>query len=293
MLLAQAAPESLSLDLAQAFAIMAAGFLISILGWRAYRGRARKPLVEEQWVGPPYLGFAAAWLGGGMLLVGIGGLIGTLLPWTPTEVVAGLITLAGFALFVLGGVFVIYLPRRLRPAWFLQWQQRHEHAERRVREMQERVERGEFRQREVLETPVVTEPGVIPPSLPFWVAFGAPVPSRRLVSQVTKVGRPAFRVGGRLSGAIPHVEQEVAPRSGTLWVASDKLIFVQSDEDDLRFDESYVLEIPAPTLVDVAATRTSDNRPAVALVGVPDTLTFQPDDDAEAVVERIREVLAR
>jgi hypothetical protein len=137
--------------------------------------------------------------------------------------------------------------------------------------------------------------GELPPMLPVWVGLGAPVSSSRIAPEVSKVRRPKLALAGRMTGDLPYLELRPEARDGMLWVAPDKLVFVQSDRDDRRHDESYVFEVPAASLVAVAPARSAAGRPAIELVAVPETLVFELDGggDPDAVVAKVREVMGR
>ena len=70
-----------------------------------------------------YSGAAAAWIGGGGVLVGVSGLI-TESADGPLEVLGLLVGVVGVAVFAVGAVGVFWMPRRLRPAWLRDWDDR-------------------------------------------------------------------------------------------------------------------------------------------------------------------------
>jgi hypothetical protein len=98
--------------------ILASGLLVLWTGWRVYTGKWRRLVIEGQWAGPMFTGFALAWLGPGISLVGLGMLIDAATGARWLERVAGALAAAGFLLWALAGVFMFYLPKRLRPAGF-------------------------------------------------------------------------------------------------------------------------------------------------------------------------------
>jgi hypothetical protein len=206
---------------------------------------------------------------------------------------------------LLTGVLVVALgwwAYRGRSQWSLDYQrrereqrERERHAARRMREFETRQKRGQIPPQVIVPPDGTDSLGALAPSLPVWVALGAPIPSRRLAPEVSNVRRPKLALPGRMSGDLPYLESRPRSRSGTLWVDHGTLVFVQSDQDDVRLDESYIFEVPAASLLDLAPTHTSEGRPAIELVGVPETLTFEldGDPDPEAVVARVRDVMAR
>ncbi len=173
--------------------------------------------------------------------------------------------------------------------------ERERHAARRMRDFEERQRRGQVPPQLIIPADETAASAGLAPTLPVWVALGAPIPSRRLAPEVSKVRRPKLALPGRMSGDLPYLERRPPSRTGTLWVDHGTLVFVQSEHDDLCLDESYIFEVPAASLLDLAPTHTAAGRPAIELVGVPETLTFELDGnpDPEAVVARVRDVMAR
>jgi hypothetical protein len=100
--------------------ILIAGAVLAWHGLRVYTGRKRVKFWEVKTVKGtfrrPDLDLAGAWAGSGLALLGLGGLL-HIARSGPVAAIATVVEVAGGAGLLLGLVFYVYLPRRLRPAW--------------------------------------------------------------------------------------------------------------------------------------------------------------------------------
>jgi apolipoprotein N-acyltransferase len=100
--------------------LIVVGAFFGIFGLLAYTGKSRRWTSSPQGRAFPYFPFGLAWMGAGIVIVGIFGLIsalGTIAAYISVVVFA----LPGFALFFCGLAFVIRTPRRFLPTWYLEY----------------------------------------------------------------------------------------------------------------------------------------------------------------------------
>ncbi|MBV9384335.1 MAG: hypothetical protein JOY82_24845 [Streptosporangiaceae bacterium] len=251
-----------------AFALAVAGAVLTWDGWMAYTRRRKIPDTQRFFLPlSRYVHFALAWIGAGLLGAAIGAMLDTT-GWLPAEIPGVVLIALGAASIAAGFVFYVHLPTRLRPAWL----------------------RGEQRAN-------AAQP---PPARPIRLAHhllrSSPETSEemanQLAPQMTGSQRPRLMVPGTISGPLPY-EDKVSgtARRGSLWVYRDRLLFVQSAEDDRRLGESYFVEIPAGKLHGMRPARAGAGKPALELDVDRGVLTFSHDGDVAALERDIREVL--
>lgn len=101
--------------------LTAVGVGLLLLGFGYYRGRGRFRVTTAP---SPTFYFATAWLGAAAITIGVGDVLGGLVPhpvpW-PVRVVDALLLLAFVGLVVVGLVGIFWLPPAFTPAWYRAW----------------------------------------------------------------------------------------------------------------------------------------------------------------------------
>lgn len=171
---------------------------------------------------------------------------------------------AGGAGVILGVFFgLVYLPRRLRPAW--------------------RTER----QSAGAETLRWGRP----------VAYHAGPPgtsSEEAARKITGSARPRLLVLGRVSGLTQGTQVSPGSRNVALWVVPGRVLFVQSAGDDRRLGDSFVADLPAEALRGMRPGFAAQGKPALVIDAGSETqrpFMFEYQGSPETLARHIREAL--